>query len=61
MLKETSAECRALLARLSNTVTTDNSLHKVVNDGLSQDFEVYQRVELFLKVKIKERVLPVSI
>ena len=33
-------------------------MHHQLNDGMSKEFEVYDEINLFLKVRIKDRELP---
>jgi hypothetical protein len=61
MLRETSVECRALLAKLNNIVQTEDTMHICLNDGISNDLEVFPGINLNLKVKIKDRCLPLTI
>ena len=46
------------MARLQNIITTDDTLHQQLSDGMSKEFEVYDEINLYLKVRIKDRELP---
>ena len=61
ILQETKVECKALLAKLNNIVTSEEQMHKVLNDGLSQEFELFPDCNLQLKIKLKDRMLPLSV
>lgn len=61
LLMQTSKNCRALQARLQNIVTTDESMHKLLSDGWSNWFEIYDDIDMFMKVRIKDRDLPLNL
>ena len=46
MLKKTSMECRALMAKLNNIVTTEENMHLSLSDGMSRELEVYPGTDL---------------
>ena len=46
MLKKTQVDCRAMLARLSNIVTTEEQMHLLLSDGLSGDICLGSRGEV---------------
>lgn len=61
MLSETKLECKALMAKLQNIVTTEEKIHYLLGDGISPDLDCYADVDLFLKLRIKDRNMPVTI
>jgi hypothetical protein len=60
-LKKTHIECRALMAKLNNIVTTEESMHFTLSDGVSRELEVYPGTDLQMKISIKDRVFPLTL
>lgn len=49
-----------MLARLSNIVVTEENMHLHLPDGVSRDLEVYPGADLQMKVRLRDRTLPLT-
>lgn len=49
------------MAKLSNIVMSEENMHKVLSDGLSQEFDLFPDCNLQLKIKLKDRTLPLVV
>ncbi len=49
------------MAKLQNIVTTEEKIHFLLVDGVSPDLDCYGDVDLYLKLRIKDRSMPVTL
>ena len=61
LLKETSRETKSLLNKLSRIVITEETLHRVLQEGVSPVLEVLGNDQLNLKIRLKDKNPPLTI
>jgi hypothetical protein len=61
MLKETKNECKILINKLNRVLLTEETMHRQLFDGLSEEFEIFENEPMNFKICTKDRPPPLLI
>ena len=61
MLKDTQSEVKILSNKLNRVLLTEETMHKQLYEGLSDEFEIYENETMNFKLRIRDRPPPLII
>jgi|LauGreDrversion4_2_1035121.scaffolds.fasta_scaffold784120_1 hypothetical protein len=61
MLQETKDLCKVLSNKLSRVLLTEDTMHKQLFGGMSEEFQIYENEILLFKIRLKDQPPPLTI
>jgi len=61
MLQETKDLCKVLSNKLSRVLLTEDTKHKQLFSGMSEEFQIYENENLLFKIRLKDQPPPLTI